>query len=43
MSFLRDTLPQLGKVAVPWNSGNASVALKLKSAEAAAGALGIQV
>jgi putative ABC transport system substrate-binding protein len=43
MSLLRDTLPQLGKVAVLWNPGNASVALKFKSAEAAARALGIQV
>ena len=43
MSLLRDALPQLGKVAVLWNPGNASVALKFKSAEAAARALGIQV
>ena len=43
MSLLRDTLPQLGKVAVLWNPANASVALKFKSAEAAARALGIQV
>jgi putative ABC transport system substrate-binding protein len=43
LSLLQDTLPQLGKVAVLWNPGNASVALKFKSAEAAARALGIQV
>jgi putative ABC transport system substrate-binding protein len=43
MSLLRDTPPQLGKVAVLWNPGNASVALKFKSAEAAARALGIQM
>ena len=43
LSLLRDTLPQLGKVAVLWNPGNASVALKFKSVEAAARTSGIQV
>ena len=42
LGLLRETFPQLGKLAILWNPGNASVLLKFKVAEAAARALGIQ-
>jgi putative tryptophan/tyrosine transport system substrate-binding protein len=42
LSLLRDTLPHLRKIAILWNPANASVALKFKSAEAAARTAGIQ-
>ena len=41
LSLLRETLPRLGKVAILWNPGNASVVLKFKAAQAAAHAMGI--
>jgi putative tryptophan/tyrosine transport system substrate-binding protein len=43
LGLLQDTLPQLRKIAVLWNPGNASVVLKFKSVEAGARTLGIQV
>ena len=42
LSLLREMLPRLGKVAILWNPGNASVVLKFKAAEAAARLMGIE-
>ena len=42
LSILREMLPRLGKVAILWNPGNASVVLKFKAAEAAARLMGIE-
>ena len=42
LSLLREMLPRLGKVAILWNPGNASVVLKFKAAEAAALLMGIE-
>ena len=43
MELLRETLPKLARVALIWNPDNASVALKFKSAQAAARLMGIDV
>jgi putative tryptophan/tyrosine transport system substrate-binding protein len=43
LSLLRDTIPELGKVAILWNPGNASMALQFKAVEAAARRMGIEI
>jgi putative tryptophan/tyrosine transport system substrate-binding protein len=43
MQLLRETLPKLARVALIWNPDNASVALKFKSAQAAALSMGMDV
>jgi len=43
LSLLRDTIPDLGKVAIVWNPGNSSMALQFKAVEAAARTMGIEI
>jgi putative tryptophan/tyrosine transport system substrate-binding protein len=43
LDLLRDTLPNLARVAIVWNPDNASVVLKFKAAESAARAMGLKV
>jgi putative ABC transport system substrate-binding protein len=43
LSLLRDTIPDLGKVAIVWNPGNPSMALQFKAVEAAARTMGIEI
>ena len=43
LALLKEAVPKVSRVAVLWNATNPVKALELKSAQAAAGALGVQV